>query len=184
MYKKLLSGVLAAAMVVGGAAYAAQPQTAADAASAPKPKYTFSMNGASKKVVGVARKGDTASGGTGKTKTGVLPTANKKAKLQYKKGKHGKALYISRTVGGKAASMGAELKGVKLGNGSWTVSSGFQLQRIHGLITSLTLLQSGHTVYQMERMISSHGMVIRIKKVSGQQTLQYQKENGHTSHSL
>ena len=61
MYKKLLSGVLAAAMVVGGAAYAAQPQTAADAASAPKPKYTFSMNGASKKVVGVARKGDTAS---------------------------------------------------------------------------------------------------------------------------
>ena len=107
MYKKLLSGVLAAAMVVGGAAYAAQPQTAADAASAPKPKYTFSMNGASKKVVGVARKGDTASGGTGKTKTGVLPTANKKAKLQYKKGKHGKALYISRTVGGKAASMGA-----------------------------------------------------------------------------
>ena len=26
MYKKLLSGVLAAAMVVGGAAYAAQPQ--------------------------------------------------------------------------------------------------------------------------------------------------------------
>ena len=122
MYKKLLSGVLAAAMVVGGAAYAAQPQTAADAASAPKPKYTFSMNGASKKVVGVARKGDTASGGTGKTKTGVLPTANKKAKLQYKKGKHGKALYISRTVGGKAASMGAELKGVKLGNGSWTVS--------------------------------------------------------------
>ena len=68
MYKKLLSGVLAAAMVVGGATYAAQPQTAADAASAPKPKYTFSMNGASKKVVGVARKGDTASGGTGKTK--------------------------------------------------------------------------------------------------------------------
>lgn len=30
MYKKLLSGVLAAAMVVGGAAYAAQPQTAAE----------------------------------------------------------------------------------------------------------------------------------------------------------
>ena len=51
MYKKLLSGVLAAAMVVGGAAYAAQPQTAADAASAPKPKYTFSMNGADRKSV-------------------------------------------------------------------------------------------------------------------------------------
>ena len=121
MYKKFLSGVLAAAMVIGGAAYAAKPASV-DAAGAPKPKYTFSMNGASKNVVGVARKGDTSAGTTGTPKTGIVPTANKKAKLQYKKGKHGKALYISRTVGGKAASMGAELKGVKLGKGSWTVS--------------------------------------------------------------
>ena len=57
MYKKFLSGVLAAAMVIGGAAYAAKPASV-DAAGAPKPKYTFSMNGASKNVVGVARKGD------------------------------------------------------------------------------------------------------------------------------
>ena len=121
MYKKFLSGVLAAAMVVGGAAYAAKPVTV-EAASAPKPKYTFSMDKASKNVVGVMRAGDTASGGTGNTKTGVLPKANKKVKLQYKKGKHGKALYISRTVGSKAASMGAQLKNVKLGSGSWTVS--------------------------------------------------------------
>lgn len=121
MYKKFLSGVLAAAMVIGGAAYAAKPASV-EAASAPKPKYTFSMNGASKNVVGVARKGDTSAGTTGNTKTGIVPTANKKAKLQYKKGKHGKALYISRTVGGKAASMGAQLKGVKLGSKSWTVS--------------------------------------------------------------
>ena len=121
MYKKFLSGVLAAAMVIGGAAYAAKPASV-DAAGAPKPKYTFSMNGASKNVVGVARKGDTSAGTTGNTKTGIVPTANKKAKLQYKKGKHGKALYISRTVGGKAASMGAQLKGVKLGSKSWTVS--------------------------------------------------------------
>ena len=46
MYKKFLSGVLAAAMVIGGAAYAAKPASV-DAAGAPKPKYTFSMNGAS-----------------------------------------------------------------------------------------------------------------------------------------
>lgn len=121
MYKKFLSGVLAAAMVIGGAAYAAKPASV-DAAGAPKPKYTFDMNGANKNVVGVARKGDISAGTTGNTKTGVLPTANKNAKLQYKKGKHGKALYISRTVGGKAASMGAQLKNVKLGSGSWTVS--------------------------------------------------------------
>ena len=61
MYKKFLSGVLAAAMVIGGAAYAAKPASV-DAAGAPKPKYTFSMNGASKNVVGVARKGDTSAG--------------------------------------------------------------------------------------------------------------------------
>ncbi len=116
MIKKFLSGVLAAAMVVSVAAV--NPATA-DAAKAPKATYTFNMDKANKNVVAVARKGDTNNFTTGKTDTGTMPEAAnaKKVKLKYQKGKKGKALYLDRS-----SSYGAELKGVKLGSKSWTVS--------------------------------------------------------------
>lgn len=116
MFKKFLSGVLAAALLVSGATYAGV--TSAEAA-APKAKYSFSMDKANKNVVAVARKGDTASYTTGNTETGVVPEASqaKKVKLKYVKGKKGKCLYLDRS-----SSYGAEIKNVKLGSGSWTVS--------------------------------------------------------------
>lgn len=124
MMKKVLCGALAVALAAGTVAVA--PAADASAASVPKAKYTFNMNKANKNVVAVARKGDTNSLTTGNTDTGVLPTTaaakSKKAKLSYKKGKKGKALYLSRMVGKKPASFGAEVKGVKLGSKSWTVS--------------------------------------------------------------
>lgn len=118
MMKKFLCGALAAAMLAG-TVVAAAPASDASAASYPKAKYTFNMNKANKNVVAVARKGDTANYTTGNTETGTLPSASnaKKVKLQYKKGKNGKALFLDRT-----SSYGAQLKGVKLGNKSWTVS--------------------------------------------------------------
>lgn len=113
MMKKVLCGALAVAL----AATVVAPAADASAASVPKAKYTFSMNKASKNVVAVARKGDTANYTTGKPETGVVPTAAKKIKLKYQKGKHGKALFLDRSK-----SYGAELKNVKLGSGSWTIS--------------------------------------------------------------
>ena len=87
MFKKFLSGVLAAAIIVGGASYA--NTATADAAAAPKPKYYFNMDKANKNVVAVARKGDTTGYTTGNTETGTMPEAAnaKKVKLKYVKGK-------------------------------------------------------------------------------------------------
>lgn len=115
MMKRVLCGVMAAALVASTIVVAPD----ASAAKVPKAKYTFNMNKANKKVVAVARKGDTASMTCGNTETGVLPQASqaKKIKLKYAKGKHGKALYLDRSK-----SYGAELKGIKLGSKSWTVS--------------------------------------------------------------
>jgi hypothetical protein len=79
------------------------------------------MNKASKNVVAVARKNDDKS--TFKSakadSTGTMPTTSnaKKIKLKYTKGKHGKGLYLDRS-----SSYGAQLKNIKLGTGSWTVS--------------------------------------------------------------
>lgn len=118
MMKKVLCGALAAALAAGTAL---APAADASAVSVPKAKYTFNMNKKSSKVVAVSRPGDTASFTTGKSDTGVVPTekgAKKiKATLKYKKGKHGKAVYLDRKK-----SYGAELKGIKLGSKSWTVS--------------------------------------------------------------
>lgn len=58
MFKKFLSGVLAAALLLGGATYA-NTTTADAAAKVPAPKYNFNMDKANKNVVAVARKGDT-----------------------------------------------------------------------------------------------------------------------------
>lgn len=117
MMKKILCGALAVTMLAGTAAVATSAD--ASAVSVPKAKYTFSMNKASKNVVAVARKNDTTNFTTANTETGTLPSASnaKKIKLKYKKGKHGKGLYLDRSK-----SYGAELKNVKLGSGSWTVS--------------------------------------------------------------
>jgi hypothetical protein len=116
MMKKVLCGAMAAALVAGTLVSATD---ASAATKVPKAKYTFNMNKKSKNVVAVARKGDTSSYTTGNTDTGVLPTASqaKKVKLKYVKGKHGKALYLDRS-----SSYGAQLKGIKLGKKSWTVS--------------------------------------------------------------
>lgn len=117
MIKRFLCGVMAAALVVS-----AVPVTAS-AASVPKAKYTFNMNKKSSKVVAVARKGDSSSYtvDTNKNKGGVLPSTaqakKQKVKLKYVKGKKGKALFLDRK-----SSYGVELKGIKLGSKSWTVS--------------------------------------------------------------
>lgn len=121
MTKKVLSGFLAAALVTGSIV-AATPNTA-EAAKAPKANYTFNMDKANKNVVAVARKGDTSNFTVDVNKKGneggVMPSASqaKKVKLKYVKGKNGKALYLDRS-----SSYGAQLKGVNLGSGSWTIS--------------------------------------------------------------
>lgn len=119
MMKKVLCGALAVVLAAGTVAVA--PAADASAASVPKAKYTFNMNKKSGNVVAVSRKGDTKNMTTANTDTGTLPTAANakklKATLKYKKGKHGKALYLDRTK-----SYGAQLKGIKLGSKSWTVS--------------------------------------------------------------
>lgn len=121
MMKKVLCGALAVVLAAGTVAVA--PVADASAASVPKAKYTFNMNKKSSKVVAVSRKGDTKNMTTANTDTGTMPTAANakklKATLQYKKGKHGKAVYLPRVAG---KPVGAELKGIKLGNKSWTVS--------------------------------------------------------------
>lgn len=115
MMKKVLCGAMAAAMVVSTLVVAPD----ASAAKVPKAKYTFNMNKKNKNVVAVARKGDKSDFTCANTETGVLPQASqaKKIKLKYAKGKHGKALFLDRSK-----SYGAQLKGVKLGSKSWTIS--------------------------------------------------------------
>lgn len=121
MMKRFLCGVMATALVVASVGVVS---TDADAATkVPKAKYTFNMNKKSKKVVAVARKGENSNYAVDTTKKGYeggsLPKASnaKKVKLKYKKGKKGKALYLDRK-----SSYGAQLKGIKLGSKSWTVS--------------------------------------------------------------
>lgn len=117
MMKRFLCGAMAVALAFSTA-------SVAGAASVPKAKYTFNMNKKSKKVVAVARKGDTTSKtvDTSKYAGGVLPKTSsaKSIKLKYTKGKNGKALFLARPAKGKA--YGAQLKGIKLGKKSWTVS--------------------------------------------------------------
>lgn len=114
MMKRFLGGFMAVAIAASTVAVAA-PADTASAAKVPKAKYTFNMDKANKNVVAVARKGDTSNF----TNTDFMPDAKyaKKIKLKYAKGKKGKALYLDRT-----SSYGAQLKNVKLGNKSWSVS--------------------------------------------------------------
>lgn len=117
MMKRFMCGALAAALVVGS--ITAPTTASAKKVKVPKANYTFNMNKKSSKVVAVTRKGD-VNGKAGdaakkKAKGGVMPTVDKKKKVQYKKGHKGKALYLDRTYG-------VRLKGVNLGNGSYTIS--------------------------------------------------------------
>ena len=118
MIKKLLCGLLVTALVANSFV-GANLTNASAATKVPKASYTFNMNASSKNVVAVARKGDTVNFTNTSATGGVLPAASnaKGIKLKYAKGKHGKALYLDRSQ-----SYGAELKNVKLGSGSWTVS--------------------------------------------------------------
>lgn len=140
MMKKFLCGALAAAMVAG-TVVAAAPASDASAASVPKAKYTFNMNKKSKNVVAVARKKDTPNYTTSNTETGTLPSAAnaKKVKLKYAKGKHGKALYLDRT-----SSYGAQLKNVKLGSGSWTLS--FWVKPVNNLSSFMSVFFTGNHI--------------------------------------
>ncbi len=123
MMKRFLCGALATALVVGSVVSA--PAASAKKVKVPKAAYTFNMNKANKNVVAVARKGDSAEtykpteAATKKAKGGIMPTKSKK-KVQYKKGKNGKALFLDRTYG-------VQLKGVNVGSGSWTVSFWIQI---------------------------------------------------------
>ena len=118
MMKRFICGALATALVVGSVT--AAPAASAKKVKVPKATYTFNMNKKSSKVVAVTRKGDVNGKVTDATmkkkKGGVMPTANKKKKVQYKKGHKGKALYLDRTYG-------VQLKGVKLsGSKAWSLS--------------------------------------------------------------
>ena len=129
MLKRVVSKILAAALVVTSISFSAS--SAAAATKEPKAAYTFNFNKANKKVVAVARPGDKGM----LSKTGmvdgrkehlpVLPTEktakNKKIKVQYtKNGKHGKGLNLTQKQ--KKYGYGVQLKGVKLGSGSWSVA--------------------------------------------------------------
>lgn len=139
MIKKMLCGALAVALAAGTVAVA--PAADASAASVPKAKYTFNMNKANKNVVAAARKNDTTNFTTANTETGTLPSnANaKKIKLKYKKGKHGKALYLDRSK-----SYGAELKNIKLGSKSWTVS--FWVKPDNNLSSFMSIFFTGNNI--------------------------------------
>lgn len=149
MFKKFLSGVLAATILLGGATYA--NTTTADAAKLPTPAKEFTMdkNDKNKKdVVAVARKGDTSSATTGNTETGVLPEAGpakaKKVKLKYVNGKKGQALYLDRDIKKYGIGYGAELKGVKLGSGSWSVS--FWVKADNSMSNFMTIFFTGNKI--------------------------------------
>lgn len=127
MMKKVLCGVLAVAVAAGTVAV---PATSSSAASVPKASYTFNMNKKSSNVVAVSRKEGKAEKKDGSyavdtTKkayaNGCVPSKSKKVKLVYKKGKKGKGLYLDRNAK-YGFAYGAQLKGVKLGSGSWTVA--------------------------------------------------------------
>jgi hypothetical protein len=139
MMKKFLCGALTVALAAGTVAVA--PAADASAASVPKAKYTFNMNKANKNVVAVARKGDTTNFTTADTDNGTLPSASnaKKIKLKYTKGKHGKALYLDRSK-----SYGAQLKNVKLGSGSWTVS--FWVKPANNLSSYMSVFFTGSNI--------------------------------------
>ena len=141
MMKKVLCGALAVALAAGTAV---APAADASAASVPKAKYTFNMNKKARmNVVAVSRKGDTKNFTAGNTDTGVLPTAAGakaiKATLKYKKGKHGKAVYLDRKK-----SYGAELKGIKLGSKSWTVS--FWVKPDNNLSSYMSMFFTGSSI--------------------------------------
>lgn len=118
MMKRFLCGALATALVASTLVVA----PASEAAKVPKPKYSFDMNKKNKNVVRMSWKANQLDKNTmapteaakKAAKGGVMPVKSK-GKVLYQKGHRGKALYLDRTYG-------VQLKNVKLGSGSFTVS--------------------------------------------------------------
>ncbi len=137
MMKRFLCGVMAVALAASTLVVAPD----ASAAKVPKAKYTFNMDKANKNVVAVARKGDTDNFTTCDPDNGVLPDTKtaKKVKLKYAKGKNKKALYLDRS-----SSYGAQLKGVKLGSGSWTVA--FWVKSANTLTSYMPIFFTGNKI--------------------------------------
>ena len=146
MMKKVLCGAMAAALVASTLVVAPD----ASAAKVPKAAYTFNMNKKSSKVVAVARKGDTSNFAVDTSKKGneggVLPKASsaKGIKLKYVKGKHKKALFLDRSK-----SYGAQLKGVKLGKKSWTVS--FWVKPSSSLSSFMSVFFTGSNITNIKK---------------------------------
>lgn len=101
MVKKFLVGALTAVLMVEGVI---ATTATSEAAKAPKAKYTYNFNKADKNVVAVTR-----------AEASTVPKVDKKAKVIYKKGKNGKALYLDRTYG-------VQLKNMKLNAKKYTIS--------------------------------------------------------------
>lgn len=122
--KRFLCGALATAMVVS--TIAAAPASEAKKAKVPKAAYTFKMDKKDKNVVAMSWKANQLDKNTmaptaaakKAAKGGIMPSKSK-TKVQYKKagrkGKKNKALFLNRTYG-------VQLKNVKLGSGSWSIS--------------------------------------------------------------
>ena len=133
MMKRFLCGALATALVASTLVVA----PASDAASVPKPKYSFNMNKSNKNVVRMSWKASQLNKETyaptdaakKAAKGGVMPT-KAKGKILYKKGHKDKALYLDRTYG-------VQLKNVKLGSGSWSISAWVKIDQGIGQFTPI-----------------------------------------------
>ena len=99
MVKKFLVGALTAVLMVEGVI---ATTATSEAAKAPKAKYTYSFDKADKNLVAVGHKKEDAT--TGKPVEAGVPKKVSK-KVQLKKGKKGKALYLDRTYGVKLNNM-------------------------------------------------------------------------------
>jgi len=107
MFKKSLVGALAAVLMVEGALATA---STAQAASYPKPKYSYNFNKADKNVIAVNRKDTDKAAGTAVPTDDFTGSPIKKAskKVTLKKsGRKSKSLYLDRTYG-------VQLKNMKL----------------------------------------------------------------------
>lgn len=104
MVKKFLVGALTAVLMVEGVI---ATTATSEAAKVPKAKYTYSFDKADKNLVAVGHKKEDSQ--TGKPVDPGAPTKVSK-KIQLKKGKKGKALYLDRTYGVKLNNMKLKAK--------------------------------------------------------------------------
>lgn len=122
MFKKSLVGALAAVLMVEGALATA---STAEAASYPKPKYSYNFNKADKNVIAVNRKDTDAAAGTAVPTDDFTGSPIKKAskKITLKKsGRKSKSLYLDRTYGVQLKNM--KLKAKKYSFAYWVKVDG------------------------------------------------------------